>query len=51
MYLPWEVLSIIRHSIPLKWVVLILNLLIVLYMLTLRVQAARQKAKAHHASG
>src|SRR5438270_3952424 len=51
MYLPWEVLSIIRHSMPLKWVVLILNLLIVLYMLTLRVQAARQKAKAHHASG
>jgi uncharacterized membrane protein (DUF2068 family) len=51
MYLPWEVLSIIRHSIPLKWVVLILNLLIVLYMLTLRVQAARQKAKAHHPSG
>jgi uncharacterized membrane protein (DUF2068 family) len=52
MYLPWEVLSIIRHSIPLKWVVLILNVLIVLYMLMLRLQAAaRQRAKAHHPSG
>src|SRR5262249_30425610 len=26
MYLPWEVLSIMRHSVPLKWVVLVLNL-------------------------
>jgi uncharacterized membrane protein (DUF2068 family) len=52
MYLPWEVLSIIRHSMPLKWIVLVLNLVIVLYMLMLRMQAAAaQKAKAHHPSG
>jgi uncharacterized membrane protein (DUF2068 family) len=52
MYLPWEVLSIIRHPIALKWVVLVFNLLIVLYMLMLRLQAAAaQKAKAHHPSG
>ena len=52
MYLPWEVLSIMRHSVPLKWVVLILNLVIVLYMLMLRLQAAaRQKARAHSPSG
>jgi len=52
MYLPWEVLSIMRHSVPLKWVVLILNLMIVLYMLMLRLQAAaRQKARAHSPSG
>jgi uncharacterized membrane protein (DUF2068 family) len=52
MYLPWEVLSIMRHSVPLKWVVLILNLVIVLYMLMLRLQAAaRQKARAHNPSG
>jgi uncharacterized membrane protein (DUF2068 family) len=48
MYLPWEVLSIMRHSVPVKWVVLIVNVLIVLYMLMLRMQAAaRQKARAH----
>jgi len=52
MYLPWEVLSIMRHSVPLKWVVLLLNLAIVLYMLILRLQAAaRQRARAHHTSG
>ena len=52
LYLPWEVLSIIRHPIALKWVVLVFNLLIVLYMLMLRLQAAAaQKAKAHHPSG
>lgn len=48
MYLPWEVLSILRHSVPVKWVVLFVNVLIVLYMLMLRLQAAaRQKARAH----
>lgn len=52
MYLPWEVLSIMRHSVPLKWVVLLLNLAIVLYMLMLRLQAAaRQRARAHQTSG
>jgi uncharacterized membrane protein (DUF2068 family) len=52
MYLPWEVLSIMRHSVLLKWVVLLLNLAIVLYMLILRLQAAaRQRARAHHTSG
>jgi uncharacterized membrane protein (DUF2068 family) len=52
MYLPWEVLSIMRRSVPLKWVVLLLNLAIVLYMLMLRLQAAaRQKARARLSSG
>jgi len=52
MYLPWEVLSIIRHARPIKWVVLLVNLAIVLYMLVLRMQAAAHKsARAHHSSG
>ena len=52
MYLPWEVLSIIRHPHPYKWVVLLANLAIVLYMVYLRMQsAAATRAKAHHPSG
>jgi uncharacterized membrane protein (DUF2068 family) len=50
MYLPWEVLSILRHPHPVKWVVLIVNLAIVLYMLVLRVQAGAHRAAARHAS-
>jgi len=40
LYLPWEMLSIIRHPHPLKWVVLAINLMIVLYMFVLRLRAA-----------
>jgi uncharacterized membrane protein (DUF2068 family) len=46
MYLPWEVLSIIRHPHPYKWIVLAGNLAIVLYMLVLRMQAATHKTAA-----
>jgi uncharacterized membrane protein (DUF2068 family) len=46
MYLPWEVLSIIRHPHPYKWIVLAGNLAIVLYMLVLRMQAASHKTAA-----
>ena len=46
MYLPWEVLSILRHPHPIKWAVLLINLAIVLYMLVLRIQAgARSVAR------
>src|SRR5215467_12084091 len=51
MYLPWEVLSIIRHPHPIKWGVLIVNLLIVLYMLLLRMQAASHRKAAASSSG
>ena len=44
MYLPWEVLSIIRKPHPYKWIVLAGNLAIVLYMLVLRMQAASHRA-------
>lgn len=40
LYLPWEMLSIIRHPHPFKWVLLAINLLVVLYMLVLRLRAA-----------
>jgi uncharacterized membrane protein (DUF2068 family) len=50
MYLPWEVLSILRHPHPIKWVVLIANLAIVLYMLVLRVQAGAHRSVARQES-
>jgi uncharacterized membrane protein (DUF2068 family) len=50
MYLPWEVYSIMRHPLLIKWAVLIVNLLIVLYMLFLRVQAGTHKTATRHAS-
>jgi uncharacterized membrane protein (DUF2068 family) len=46
MYLPWEVLSIIRRPHPYKWIVLAGNLAIVLYMLVLRMQAVSHRARS-----
>jgi len=39
LYLPWEMYSLIRHPALLKWVILLANVAVVLYMLVLRVQA------------
>jgi uncharacterized membrane protein (DUF2068 family) len=51
MYLPWEVFSLIRHPHPIKWIILLGNVLIVLYMLVLRIQAGSQKSAARGSSG
>jgi uncharacterized membrane protein (DUF2068 family) len=51
MYLPWEVYSLLRHPLPIKWIVLLANIAIVLYMLVLRVQANSNKAAARGSSG
>jgi uncharacterized membrane protein (DUF2068 family) len=45
MYLPWELYSLLRHPHLIKWVVLTINLAIVLYMLVLRVQAAKSRGR------
>jgi uncharacterized membrane protein (DUF2068 family) len=50
MYLPWEVYSLLRHPLPIKWIVLTGNVAIVLYMLVLRVQAGAHRSRAQHAS-
>jgi uncharacterized membrane protein (DUF2068 family) len=44
MYLPWEMYSLMRHPHPIKWVILVANIAIVLYMLVLRVQASGHKS-------
>jgi uncharacterized membrane protein (DUF2068 family) len=43
LYLPWEMYSLMRHPHPIKWVILLANAAIVLYMLVLRVQASGHK--------
>jgi uncharacterized membrane protein (DUF2068 family) len=49
MYLPWEAYSLLRHPHPIKWVILLANLGIVLYMVVLRVQANNAKTSARGA--
>jgi uncharacterized membrane protein (DUF2068 family) len=51
MYLPWEAYSLLRHPHPIKWVVLLANLAIVVYMVVLRAQAGSQKVAARGSSG
>jgi uncharacterized membrane protein (DUF2068 family) len=46
MYLPWEMYSLIRHPLPVKWVILLANLAVVIYMIVLRVQANAHKNAA-----
>jgi uncharacterized membrane protein (DUF2068 family) len=50
MYLPWEMYSLMRHPHPIKWVILLANLAIVLYMLVLRVQANAHRTAARSTS-
>jgi uncharacterized membrane protein (DUF2068 family) len=46
LYLPWEMYSLIRHPVPIKWVILLANVAVVLYMLVLRVQAGAHRNAA-----
>ena len=47
MYLPWEIYELVRHANWLKWTVLIINVVIVIYLLWLRIEMhkARKRAK------
>jgi uncharacterized membrane protein (DUF2068 family) len=46
MYLPWEALSLVQHPHPFKWVVLLANAGIVLFMLILRIRAGKSARNA-----
>jgi len=50
LYLPWEMYSLIRHPHPIKWVILLANIAVVLYMLVLRIQANTHRTAARSAS-
>lgn len=45
MYLPWEIYVLVRRQSILKWVVLAINVLIVLYLLWLRMDAGRRRRR------
>jgi uncharacterized membrane protein (DUF2068 family) len=51
LYLPGELYSLIRHPRPLKWGVVVANVIIVLYMLMLRVKARKNSGQWPVASG
>jgi uncharacterized membrane protein (DUF2068 family) len=46
LYLPYEIYSIVRHQDVVRWGVLIINLLIVLYMLKLRLESLADQRRA-----
>jgi uncharacterized membrane protein (DUF2068 family) len=43
MYLPWEIYELVRHANIWKWLVLLANVAIVLYLLGLRIEANRKR--------
>ena len=50
MYIPFEAADLIRHPTWFRLLILAVNLLIVLYMLHLRVEAAKKHHATHHAT-
>jgi uncharacterized membrane protein (DUF2068 family) len=36
VYLPWEILEVIKHNTQVRWAVLIINIIVVLYMMYVR---------------
>ncbi len=47
LYLPWEIVGIVHHPHLLRWAILLINVLVVLYMADLRVKAALRKRQLH----
>jgi uncharacterized membrane protein (DUF2068 family) len=45
MYLPWEIYELVRHANIWKWLVLVANIVIVLYLLGLRIEANRRRKR------
>jgi uncharacterized membrane protein (DUF2068 family) len=45
MYLPWEIYELVRHANIWKWLVLLANIAIVLYLLGLRIEANRKRKR------
>ena len=46
MYLPWEIYELVRHVTWVKWTVLSINLLIVIYLLWLRIEMHKVRKRA-----
>ena len=43
LYLPWEILEIVKHNNHIRWAVLIVNVIVVLYMIYVRWDAIRHR--------
>jgi uncharacterized membrane protein (DUF2068 family) len=46
MYLPWEIYELLKRANGLKWTVLIINVLIVIYLLWLRIEMHKLRKRA-----
>ena len=47
-YLPWEIIEVIKHHSAVRWAVLIVNILVVLYMIYVRRdEVAAQRMQSH----
>ena len=46
LYLPWEIVEVIKHHNHIRWAVLIVNILIVLYMIYVRWDTLRGREQA-----
>ena len=47
VYIPFEMVDLVRRPTPFRAVVIVVNALVVLYMLHLRIQAAEKRRAAH----
>lgn len=45
MYIPWEIYELVRRANALKWLIFVINLLIVLYLLWMRIEMHRKRTK------
>ncbi|MFZ0477882.1 MAG: DUF2127 domain-containing protein [Terriglobales bacterium] len=48
VYIPFEMIDLIRRPTPIRLAIIVINALVVLYMLHLRVQAAERRRRAAH---
>ena len=42
MYLPWEIIELLRRPTHVRWAIFVINLMIVIYMLYFRISAYRE---------
>lgn len=46
MYLPWEIYELVRRENALKWIIFVVNVVIVLYLLWVRIEMHRLRKRA-----
>lgn len=51
LYLPWEIVEVVKHHNRIRWAVLIVNILIVLYMIYVRWDVLSQQNRSQSSGG